>query len=41
MIKVLKTIGQIAAQLIAFVILCVGAGFLWSIATKAFQLGSF
>jgi hypothetical protein len=41
MIKVLKFIGQIAANIIGFVIICIVAGFWWSIATRAFQLGSF
>lgn len=41
MIKFRKAVGNFIASFLGFVFVCFMAGVWWSIATRAFQLGSF
>ena len=41
MMKFAKAVGNFILSVALFAITCVALGFWWSIATKAFQLGSF
>lgn len=41
MMKFVKAVGSFILSIALFAITCVALGFWWSIATRAFQLGSF
>lgn len=41
MMKFAKAVGSFILSIVLFAITCVALGFWWSIATRAFQLGSF
>ena len=41
MIRFAKSVGSFILSVALFAVTCVALGFWWSIATRAFQLGSF